>query len=238
VIGVVALVAAAIFGWSFYKEKQTDGRQQELAKIEEEYSAENKKAEDAKGVIRAEITKLETPEATPIDKAPKKAADPKVEAQKKDLEAKVAAIKADHSASLEKFKKFQATYPNVPEGWLAGMRAVSIYSENKNYQDAAALLKQVVDKAKDEPFYQIQGRLVLINLYEELKNYDGALKEVDVLSTLKDKSMEPQVLLIRGRILLGKNSKEEAAKSLDKLIADYAESPEAQKARGLKTLNF
>ena len=71
---------------------------------------------------------------------------------------------------------------------------------------------------------------------EEQEKYDKALQEIDQLAKIADEDLEPRILLVRGRILILKDARAEAKKTLSQLIEKHGATPEAQKARSMQTL--
>ena len=232
------------YGFRYFQDRGKDARLTELGKVQIVYENEQRKAGDARQAINAKIEALEakaTPKTSDATKSvdAEKSKSPAIAAEQEALRKDLSAIRADHSESLGQYLTFSKKYQGDAEGWLAGLMAAQILAEDNKVADARSTLEAVVEKAKDQAFYQIQGRLFLSGLMEEAGEYDQALSQLEVL----DKSLEKlgaqdfksKVLLARGRVLLLKNDKEEAKKTFGTLVELHAGSPEAQKARAYQT---
>jgi hypothetical protein len=258
---VLPIASIVIVGLTFQKiqEHRTDVRLQELSKIDVIFDKENETAEKKKSEIQEKIAKIldkqqpagETAKkadnsanpaasaANPAEaaKAPVEPLDPKVaEAEKKKLETEMKSIKADHGESLVGYQKFFDANPSNPEGWRAGMRAVNIQVEGRKYQEAAIIAERLLKQALALDFYQVQVRLLYVSILEELDRFDDALKEIEILAKLGDDSIQPKILLTKGRIEILKNSKAEAHTTFEGLIAKHGSSAEAQKAKSIMAL--
>lgn len=240
------------------REYQADTRNSELSKIDLIYDNEEKAAEKIRSEIQEKITKLSVkPEPEPeadaaavaVDKAasatataqPGEVAASPIDAvaaaeQKKKLENELKAVKADHAESLAAYQKFFEANLSNPEGWRAGLRVVNTLVQNKKYQEAATSAENLLKQAKSLDFYQVQVRLLYISILEEQDRFDDALKEIDVLIKAADESLQPRVLLSKGRIEILKNSKDAAKSTFENLIAKHGASAEAQKAKTMMAL--
>jgi predicted negative regulator of RcsB-dependent stress response len=247
----VAAVVGLVFGWQAYQGQKKHGRETELGGVQVVYEAENKTATDKRQELQTKIADLDAkiqkasapaPAAAPKEgepaaaPAPAAAPDPKLLADKAALEKERDAVKADHTESAKQFMAFYEKYPTTPEGWVAGMTAARIAMEKEKYADARPTLEAILAQSKAYPFYQVQTRLVLMGLLEELGDYDKALAETEALEKAVDTELKPRVLLARGRIQLLKNAKDDAKKTFGTLIETHGSTPEAQKARSLQAL--
>jgi predicted negative regulator of RcsB-dependent stress response len=243
-VGILLLVGVGYFGFQRYKASQRDTRVEALGKIQIVYEDEQRKANDERQAILKQIEALDAKAAPPAAdpaKKPEEAAkpatpDPKVAAEKEALQKQAEAVKANHDASRAQFEAFAKSNEGNPEGWLAAMTAARLYLDDGKYAEARGLLETVIAKSKDVPFYQVQGRLALIGVLEELGDFDKALEETAALEKVADKEMQPKILLTRGRLQMLKNAKDDAKATFASLIEQHGASPEAQKARSIQAL--
>lgn len=238
VVAIVAVVMGGVYAVRGFKNKARDSRLVELGKVQLVYEGEQKKVQTEREAIQKQIEAAEAGQkkiVTPADLGdPVK--DPKVTATVEALTKKAEAIKGDHTESSRQFQEFYKKYDSTPEGWMAGMQAARLIIDQEKPAEAASLLESVLEKSKDNQFYQVQARLALISVLEDQGNYDKALSEVDALDKVVDKEMKPRVLLAKGRIQLLKNQKPEAKATFNSLIEQHGASPEAQKARSIESL--
>lgn len=230
--GIMLVIMFALIGYQFYYESQADKRGHALAKVEKVYQDETQEIDKQRQAINKEISQLRKDLEKKENGSKKNQIEEKITA----LEKQQKELKADHSESLKQFESFFEKYKNYPEGWVAGMRAVSILLGQANYAQARDTLTKILSKSKDSRFYQLQGRLVLVNVLEEMKEYDQALTHTEILLKQASEELKPKVLLAKSRILMQKNDREQARSTLDELISKHSESPEARKAQNMKSL--
>ena len=99
-------------------------------------------------------------------------------------------------------------------------------------------MRIILMRSKEYGFYQIQCRLILVNILEEKKEYDKALAQIENLEKIVSEDLIPKVLFAKGRILHAKKKQDEALSIFDSIIKEYSTSPEADKARSAKALLF
>src|SRR5690606_38958622 len=134
----------------------------------------------------------------------------KLQQEKKSLEEQIDALQPDHGKSLSSYEDFFQQHQNQSEGWVAGMRSAEIYIDQGNFAKAQELLNGVITNSKDHEFYQIQARLSLIGVLEELGKLDEALGEAETLMTLASGDLKAQALLTKARLLVIKEDKDAA----------------------------
>lgn len=234
----VALIFIGSSVYNYIQEGRRDARLEELGKVQVVFEAEQRSAfkqrEEISKQIDAIEAKLNPPAAAGAQPAP--VADPKLTAEKEALEKKMDAIQADHSVSTGQFLEFFKKYEQTPEGWMAGMTAARLLAEQKKVAEARPIIESVISNSKDSSFYQIQGRLSLVGILEELGDFDAALAQVDSLEKIADADLKPKVLLAKGRLQMLKNSKDDAKATFNSLIEAHGATPEAQKARSIQSL--
>lgn len=259
VIGAAVIGTIAIAGYERYKANQTNVRINELGKIESAFQQETDALNVERNKIREEVGKLSEPSAD--GKEPKLTA---AQTQKKvELQKKLTSMVPDHSRTLGKYRDYYAKYKAYPEGWMAGMRAAGILIDGKQFGDAKDLLSEILQHSSDSLFYQINGRMLYINVLDELNELDPALAEVESLlreinkidkmaqaakkSRKDDKAqdflnpadnLKPQVLLTKGRLLARKGDKESAQKVFSDIVENHKETDEARQAMSYKALTL
>ena len=259
-VKAIALVVAPIFVlaivavvWQYMSQAQADTRVEELAKITEKYDAEKEAFDKRKQELQKRLNEVSA-KIRAAEQAVAKANDNKegddgaednpvvkgldeaLVTERDAIQKQVDAMTPDHSGSLGEFRSFFDKYSGSPEGWRAGVQAAKILVDEDKFADSKTILTDVVKQSLQNEFFQIYGRLLLINVLEELGEFDQALTEVTTLEGLSGDDLKPKVLLMKGRIQLAKQAKTEAKTTLDTLIEKHGTSPEAQKARSLQAL--
>ncbi len=232
IIPVLVIVLAAS-SWQYYRYWERGQRKHQLAEIEKIYSKEEKDAQKKKRDIHNEISKLEKA-SKDLAKDPAKAAANKAEIEAKNKESD--AIEANHKESLPKYISFFHANEKNPEGWQAGMTAVSILGKDKSYEEAAGILSKILNAALGIEFYQVQVRMMYVGILEDLKKYDEAMNEIQKLLPIVSDELKPKVLLAKARLELDSQKREEAMKTLDMILSTHSDSPEARQAIAIKAL--
>ena len=227
------LVGVAVIGYGVYAFQQSKaaGRRAELAKILAKQTAEMMDVGKAQEKIQAEITQLRaaTKAATPNNPAELGANALKIA----ELEKRVNDIKPDHTGSTAEFRAFYDTHKTDVEGWMAGLSWAGRQLEQNKITDVKPVIEEIVKSSTSQKFYQVQSRFVLLNILEEQGDFDGALKEAEILQGLVGDETKPTVLLAKGRLQYFKNSRPEARAVLNEIVDKHGSSPEAQKAKSL-----
>lgn len=234
-IPILALAVAG-FGWQFYTASKEEKRRAALAKIATKYSEESELVAKQQEEFQKQITALRSPADPKGDGKGKKTPTAEDLLKIAALEKQRDGIKADHKVSLEQFKVFYQDNKNNAEGWLAGLNAAKGFLDEGKLQEAQPLLGEIVKASVAQKFYQTHGRLLLAAVLEDLKQYDGALQELETLTGLVGDDVLPQVLLAKGRVYLEKDAKNEAKGAFNQIIEKHGSSPEAQKARSILAL--
>jgi len=232
----VPLLAAilGVIAFQYARHWQSVQRKDALHAIEKQFTDEENAFTKKRAGLRDELRKLENPakDKAAGDAAPVVPDASAVAAKKKELEA----FKADHKVSLEKFVAFFKSHQGSKEGWRAGMAAVGILVKDKNLAEASDILKTLLEKSKGIDFYQVQVRLMYIGILEDLKKFEDALAQVEIVQSLASEELKPRVLLTKARIQIEVGKADEANKTLDLIMTTYASSPEARQALVLKAL--
>jgi predicted negative regulator of RcsB-dependent stress response len=153
------------------------------------------------------------------------------------LEARFSGDEASESKEFaESLKEYFLKHSSHPEGWVAGLKAVAIFTEHKELAPAREILEGILAKSRKFNFHQIHGSLLLINVLEELGEVDAALKRVDDFLKIAPQDLRPRIMLTKGRMLLSQGKAEEADVVLNSVINDFGNTTEASKARLLKSI--
>ncbi len=236
VVAGIAGALVAIFGgwalWKNYQDSQTIERQAALAVIDVEFDKETEAAEKSREVFRRELELLSLA-ADPAAKEKSPAAD----TSKRDaLETKIRSIKADHSATASKYADFAAKHAGTPEGWVASMRAASVKITGRQWDEAATLLKSVLDQSSGHEFFQTHARASYVAVLEEQGKLTEALAEAEQLLKISNEQTKPAALLLQGRLQLANKQLDQAKKTLDELIEKHGSTQEADKARTMRAI--
>jgi predicted negative regulator of RcsB-dependent stress response len=225
----VVLVAVGAYGYDVFQTNKKHARLEELGKVQVMFDAEQRTADDARGVLQ---TQLEAVEA----KLEKNKDDATAKAEKAKLEQEMDAIVPKHDGSLAQYQEFFKKYGQTAEGWMAGMTAAKVLLDQEKVAEARTILEDVLKQSSESSFYQVQARLTLVSVLEEQGDFDQALAQIDALDKQADPELKPRVLLARGRIQMLKNARDEAKQTFSTLIENHGASPEAQKARSMQAL--
>jgi predicted negative regulator of RcsB-dependent stress response len=230
-IFVVAIAAYGVYAWSQHNVKS---RRAGLAKILAVRGQEDRDLSKRREDIQKQITELRN---TKTEKDGKKAAlSPEALTKVTSLEKQMADLKPDYSKSHAEFKKFYDSNSRESEGWMAGLSWAGKELREGRNDEARKVIEHVAKSSTSNKFYQMNSRFMLIGLLEEAGDFDGALKECDVLSKISSEETQATVLLTKARLLYFKKSFDQAKVSLNELLTKHASTPEATKARGLLAL--
>ena len=231
-IGIVVVLFIVGLMGAFYYKQTTNKTMMELAKIdlkqqEALLSWSNYLQDTQKKLIEIQ-TKIDDPKTSANDKK-------ELLVQKNLLEKKLKE-EPNTNAFAGEYQKFYEANKTNPSGWIAGLRAANSLIEKNNFKDAKDILTVIVENGRSHDFYNIQVRLMLVGLLEQLNEYDTALNVLAPIEKNSGKEIQPLVLLTKGRLLLYKKDNAKAKVELEKLINAYSEADEAKTARGLIAL--
>ena len=229
----IAAVVVVFFAARYFMNRQEEQRQLGLSQIDivwsDEESGVNKqrqKMEDELG----ELTKaVEKSDANAADKT-------KAETRMKELQDKIAALEPNHDASYKKYKDFYENNKNYPEGWVAGIRYCGQLLKKKDFKTAEPILENIQVKAKDKLMLQILAQKMLISVFQEMKEYDRAIKLTEQMLPRASANLKAKILLEKGNIELAMGKKDVAAQTFDLIIKDHDGTQEAAYARAYKAL--
>ena len=237
----VALVLLIIGVWGFTARESSleKERDESLAIIEKVYNKELKASQDARKKIQDQLDALNGAQLSGAEGKVDKESIAKLSENKvkiDTLEKQLKEIKPDHKESSASFKGYFEEHMDAPQGLMAGMRYVAFLMKQGELLKAKEVLEKVIGAAPDRPIYQIHARMSLMNVEEDLKQYDKALLTADKLLSIVPEELKVKVLLSKSRILYEAKNKKEALATLETLLKEHQSSPEADRARSLKAL--
>jgi TolA-binding protein len=142
-------------------------------------------------------------------------------------------IQARAEAALAKFTEVHNTYPSTAAGIAARYYAASALAMLGRHAEAATRYQEVVDRAGSDSFYGRMARLGVIDSSAQAKKYDEAITAAQALvnSTSDDTMPRDALLMELGRVQAAAGKKAEAKETLDKVIAEFPDSPYIEEAK-------
>jgi predicted negative regulator of RcsB-dependent stress response len=229
-VGLLVIIGAGI-GINVLMEQQHEELRQNLADIDQQYESEQETVAEQRSELEEQLDDLKLQE--------KKAKGEEKEQLSQDiaeLEAQLDQLKPDHTASKQEFRNFFDQHPAEPEGWIAGIRYASMAIEERELAEAREVLTKIADQSGDYLIVQVQSRLLLVSVLEDLGEFDEALQHVAALDKNVNDELKPTVLLAKGRLHVFKEEYDQARQAFDQLIQDHGSAREAQQAKNLKAL--
>ncbi len=235
-IGALILVALlAGYGFRYFSHHSQDERRLELSKIDQVFDDEIKAYSKQREALEKQRDTLKAAQPQPAAQA--KDAKPLEDTPViKALDAQIAALKADHAGSSDQYKKFYEANPKVTEGWVAGLKYASYVAEQNNLDEAAKILEELVKDGKGHAILQTQALLLLISIQEDRNELDKALEHAEALYKVASNELKPRALLSKAQIYFLKKDDANTKTTATKLVTDYENSPEADRARSLLAL--
>lgn len=144
-------------------------------------------------------------------------------------------IQARAEAALAKFTEVFDAYPATDAGIAARYHAAGALAMLGRHGEAATRYQEVVDRAGAGSFYGRVGQLGVIEANAQAKQYDRAITAAQALvDNTADETMPRDALLLElGRVQVAAGKKAEAKQTLDKVIAEFPESPYVEEAKKL-----
>jgi TolA-binding protein len=144
-------------------------------------------------------------------------------------------VKARAEAGLSKFTEVFNAYPSTRAGVAARYYAAAALAMLGRPEEAATRYQEVVDRAGSGSFYGRMAQLGLVESSAQAKQYDKAIGAAQALvNNTGDETIPRDALLMElGRVQVLAGKKAEAKQTLDKVIADFPESPYISEARQL-----
>ena len=142
-------------------------------------------------------------------------------------------MQARAEAALAKFAEVYNAYPSTDAGIASRYYAASALAMLGRHAEAAARFQETVDRAGENSFYGRMARLGVVEANAQAKKYDEAISAAQALvnNTSDDTIPRDALLMELGRVQAAAGKKAEAKQTLDKVIADFPESPYVEEAK-------
>jgi TolA-binding protein len=142
-------------------------------------------------------------------------------------------LRVRSEAALVKFTEVFNAYPSTDPGISARYYAAAMLAMLDRPEEAATRYQEVVDRAGAGSFYGRVAQLGIIESSVQAKQYDKAINAAQSLvNATGDDAMPRDALLMElGRVQLAAGKKSEAKQTLDKVIAEFPESPYVEEAK-------
>jgi predicted negative regulator of RcsB-dependent stress response len=142
-------------------------------------------------------------------------------------------VRARTEAALAKLTEAFTAYPSTDAGIAARYHAAAALSTLGRPADAATRYQEVVDRAGMGSFYGRMGQLGVVQANAEAKKYDQAISAAQALvNNTSDETMPRDALLLElGRVQAAAGKKAEAKQTLDRVIAEFPDSPFIEEAK-------
>lgn len=234
-VGIALLLfVAGGYAIKLFIEHQQNKRRVALYQVETIYEDEAKALNDKREALEKKKDTLKAALPKPAGEA--KDAAPVETPEIKAIDAEIKALKPDHKASSEKFKAFYEQYKDKPEGWVAGLRYAGFIAEEKRWDEAIAILDPIVKASKTLSIVQLQSAFLLVSLLQDKGEFDKALATIEVIGKSAGPQMKPSYYLSKAQTEFLKKDFAAAKASLDKLMAEHENTPEADRGRSLLAL--
>lgn len=144
-----------------------------------------------------------------------------------------ATVQARAEAALAKFAEVYNTYPSTDAGVAARYYAASALAMLGRHAEAAARFQETVDRAGENSFYGRMARLGVVEANAQAKKFDEAISAAQALvNSTNDETLPRDALLMElGRVQAAAGKKTEAKQTLDKVIAEFPDSPYIDEAK-------
>ena len=142
-------------------------------------------------------------------------------------------VQARAEAALAKFAEVYSAYPSTDAGIAARYYAASALAMLGRHPEAAMRFQETVEQAGENSFYGRMARLGVVEANVQAKKYDEAISAAQALvnNTSDDTIPRDALLMELGRVQVAAGKKAEAKQTLDKMIADFPESPYVEEAK-------
>jgi TolA-binding protein len=142
-------------------------------------------------------------------------------------------VQARAEAALVKFAEVYNAYPSTDAGIASRYYAAAALAMLGRHDEAAARFQETVERAGENSFYGRMARLGVVEANMQAKKYDQAISAAQALvnNTSDDTIPRDALLMELGRVQVAAGKKAEAKQTLDKVIADFPESPYVEEAK-------
>ena len=144
-------------------------------------------------------------------------------------------IQARGEAALAKFTEVFNAYPSTDAGVAARYYAGAALAMLGRPAEAVMRYQEVVDRAGSSDFYGRMAQLGIIEASAQAKQFDQAIAAAQALvNDTSDDTMPRDALLMElGRVQAQAGKTADAKETLDKVIAEFPDSPYVEEARQL-----
>ena len=142
-------------------------------------------------------------------------------------------VQARAEAALAKFTEVFTAYPSTEAGIAARYYAAGALAMLGRHTEAATRYQEVADRAGADSFYGRMARLGVVEANAQAKQYDQAISAAQALvqNTADDTMPRDALLMELGRVQAAAGKKTEAKETLDKVIAEFPDSPYVEEAK-------
>jgi TolA-binding protein len=142
-------------------------------------------------------------------------------------------VQARAEAALAKFAEVYNAYPSTDAGIASRYYAASALAMLGRHEEAAARFQETAERAGENTFYGRMARLGVVETNAQAKKYDVAITAAQALvnNTSDDTIPRDALLMELGRVQLAAGKKADAKQTLDKVIAEFPESPYIEEAK-------
>jgi TolA-binding protein len=142
-------------------------------------------------------------------------------------------VQARAEAALAKFAEVYNAYRSTDAGIAARYYAASALAMLGRHEEAAARFQETVDHAGETSFYGRMARLGVVETSAQAKKFDEAISAAQALvnNTSDDAIPRDALLMELGRVQAAAGKKAEAKQTLDKVIAEFPDSPYIEEAK-------
>ncbi len=146
-------------------------------------------------------------------------------------------VQARAEAALVKFAEVYNAYPSTDAGIASRYYAAAALAMLGRHDEAAARFQETVERAGENTFYGRMARLGVVEANMQAKKYDEAIGAAQALvnNTADDTIPRDALLMELGRVQVAAGKKADAKQTLDKVIADFPESPYIEEAKRMLT---
>jgi TolA-binding protein len=142
-------------------------------------------------------------------------------------------VQARAEAALAKFADVYNAYPSTDAGVASRYYAASALAMLGRHEEAASRFQETVERAGGNSFYGRMAQLGVVETNAQAKKYDAAISAAQALvnNTADDTIPRDALLMELGRVQAAAGKTADARQTLDKVIAEFPESPYVDEAK-------